>query len=170
MAAVSHKCFSRLSPVFALSLGLRANRSDKTQALLGAGRRSKPGDRQQGGYDGSVLHCNASSCGFSPFCPTGSLLIWAQPHTKAPVPHLRGNDRDGMETGCENCCGCWQLVLITRACLSAPVPTWRGNFFSAFSCEKRGKLVKAAFPCTNTDVSDFLIWEPLCFGCRIFAV
>lgn len=32
MAAVSHKCFSHLSPVFALSLGLRANRSDKTQA------------------------------------------------------------------------------------------------------------------------------------------
>lgn len=35
MAAVSQKCFAHLSPVFALSWGLRASRSDKTQVLLG---------------------------------------------------------------------------------------------------------------------------------------
>lgn len=155
MAAVSHKCFSHFSPVFALSLVLRANRSDNTQAL-GAGRRSKPGERERDDKDGSVLNCNASSHGFSPCCPIGSLLIWAQHHIKAPVPHLRGNYKDGMETGCENYCGCWQLVLITCACLSAPIPTCRGDFFFlTSSCEKKGKLLKATFPCTNTEVSDF---------------
>lgn len=34
-----------------------------------------------------------------------------------------------------------------------------GIFFSASSCENKGKLLKAAFPCTNTEVSDFFIWE-----------
>lgn len=169
MAAVSQKCFLHLSPVFALSLGLRANRSEKTQALLRAGRRSEPGGREQDGYDESALHCNASSHGFSPFCPTGSLLIWTQHHIKAPVPHLRGNYKDGMETGCENYCGCWQLVLITCACLSAPVPTCRGYFFCPPPLVKRGVYYwKLHFPAQIQKFLVVFIWELLWFGCRIF--
>lgn len=69
------------------------------------------------------LSCTATllCMAFSPFCPIGSLLIWAQNHIKAPGPHLHRNYKDGLETKCENYCGCWQLVLIACACLSAPI-------------------------------------------------
>lgn len=156
MAAVSHRCFSHLSLVFALSLVLRANRSDNTQAL-GAGRRSKPREQERDGYDRSVLHPCTSSQGFFPCCPIGSLLIWAQHHIKAPVPHLCRNYKDGLETGCENYCGCWQLLLITCACLSAPIPTCRGDFFFLPPLVKRRvNYWKLHFP---AQIQKFLIFS-----------
>lgn len=172
MAAVSHKYFSHLSLVFALNLGLRANRSDKTQALLGAGRRSKPGKWEQ---DGLWWVCPALQHFFTWLFPFSAPLraFSSEPRITLRLlgPHLHRNYRDGLETRCENYCGCWQLVLIACACLSAPISTCIGDFlFAACSCEKKGDYWKLHFPAQIQKFLIFVIWELLCFGCRIFTV
>lgn len=67
------------------------------------------------GCDGSVVRRSALGS-FSPsFCPVGSLLVWTQHRLRAAVPHLHGSDKDGVETGWENYCCLWQLVLMDCA-------------------------------------------------------
>lgn len=158
MVAVSQKCFSHLSPIFALSLGLRVNRSDKTQALLGAGRRGEPGAGN--GMVVTGLSCTAMllHAPLPPLCSIGSLLVQTQDHIRAlcliPVEWQRWY---------RNRMGGLLLPLTADAdglCLptsTSPNSYLRRAFFFFFLREKRGRLLKAGiFP---AQIQNFLIFS-----------
>lgn len=137
MAAVSQKCFAHLSPVFALSWGLRASRSDKTQVLLGLAAGIHTGMAVIDLFYAGMLLPRVFPP--PPCCLIRSLLFWTQYQHRALVAHFCGGDKmawkeDGSVPAASNRC-CWQFVLSYIPWFIS-VEGKRNHFFS--SLRKRG--------------------------------